>query len=113
MYSKADDRRRVAIPSDFFKIVLHERPDGFIDAIAVMLPNIPVKVPLDNTADYLQAHILSIDDIELRTGIRFLPNMDPTKEATVTAATAPDLWPVTIWPSSDLSALCRNFYPDL
>lgn len=88
-------RMRVAVPTDFYKIVLHERPSGFIDTISLMLPHDCVDRRKDRKNRYLRSRIVSIDEIEAVTGVRFLPDLaaeDPEREAAVTSFRAPGLW---------------------
>ncbi|MDJ0610008.1 MAG: DNA/RNA non-specific endonuclease [Kiloniellales bacterium] len=111
MYSNPDKRRRVAIATHFYKIVLHERPNGFVETITVVLPHRPAKVPKENRPAYLAANIASIDFVEERTGIKFLPAMAAAQEDAVTAATASALWPVSSW-GGDLAGRCKAFLPE-
>lgn len=111
MYSDPDKRRRVAIATHFYKIALHEKPNGFVETITVVLPHIPAKIRKADRPDYLAANITSIDFVEERTGIKFLPDLPAAKESAVTAATASDLWPVSSWPG-DLTGRCKASLPD-
>lgn len=116
MLSEVSNERRVAIPSHQYKIVLYERPNGFIDTISLVLPNTDDKISNANSHQYLTDGIRSIDYIEARTGIRFLPdlaNSNPNKERAVTAFLASVLWTVDhgSWPTT-LAGPCKNNYPD-
>jgi DNA/RNA endonuclease G (NUC1) len=72
-------RRRVAVPSHFYKIVTHVRTDGQIDTISFLLPhNNRVQ---KNKTRYLNSKIVSIDEIEQRTGTDFFPNMEASRQA--------------------------------
>lgn len=81
---------RVAIPTHFYKIVLHVRPSGFIDTISILLPHLDQNV--GNTNNYLFKHITTIDEIEALTGIDFFPELPDQRENAVEAFRSPALW---------------------
>ena len=87
---------RVAVPSHFYKIILHERPNGFIENLAILLPHTDESITGATANTYLAEHIVSIDAIEALAGINFLSGIaadNPTKEAAIEANTADGLWP--------------------
>jgi len=92
--SRVKPTKRVGIPTHFYKIVLHERPSGFVDAIAIMLPHNEktkgMKPP--QKLQYLEEHIVSIADIEAVTGYDFLPGMPAVQQRAVKRAIASGLW---------------------
>jgi endonuclease G, mitochondrial len=81
---------RVGIPTHFYKIVLHVRPSGFIDAISILLPHLDQGVGPTNS--YLFNHIIMIDEIEQLTGSDFFPELPDARELTVEAFRSPGLW---------------------
>lgn len=81
---------RVAVPTHFFKIILHVRPSGFIDTISILLPHMDENVGSTNT--YLFNHITKIDEIEALTGIDFFPELPDQRETAVEALKSPGLW---------------------
>jgi DNA/RNA endonuclease G (NUC1) len=81
---------RVAIPTHFYKIILHVRPSGFIDTISFILPHLDLSV--GSTNPYLFDHIRTIDDIESITGIDFFPELSDQRETTVESFRASGLW---------------------
>lgn len=87
---------RVGIPSHFFKIVLHERPSGFVEAIAVRLPHTGDEVPEDleyeEELEIIEDALVSIDDIEAQTGFDLFPDMEATKQKAVERSIAPGVW---------------------
>ncbi len=87
---------RVGIPSHFFKIVLHERPSGFIDAIAVRLPHTGDEVPegldYDEELEIIEDALVSIDDIEAQTGFDLFPDMETAKQRVVERSIASGVW---------------------
>jgi len=81
---------RVAIPTHFYKIILHVRPSGFIDTISFILPHLDESV--GSTKPYLFDHIATIDEIEAVTGIDFFPELPDQRETAVEAFRSPGLW---------------------
>lgn len=81
---------RVAIPTHFYKIVLHVRSGGFIDTITILLPHLDQSV--GNTNNYLFKHIATIDEIEELTGIDFFSALPDQRENAVEAFKSPGLW---------------------
>lgn len=89
---RAGETRRVAVPSHFYKIIIHVRPNGFIDTISFILPH--DNVSESNPNSYLRSHIVSIDEVEAVTGIDFFPDLDDTRESVTESFEAPGLWQV-------------------
>ncbi len=83
--------KRVAIPSHYFKIVVHERPGGGLETLAVLLPHVQ-KDPPDFDA-FLQEHLVSIQEIRERTGVEFFLALPGAQRKTLEAAVASGLWP--------------------
>jgi endonuclease G len=81
---------RVAIPTHFYKIILHVRPSGFIDAISFILPHLDQSV--GSTNPYLSNHIVTIDEIESITGTDFFPELADERETIVESFRSPGLW---------------------
>ena len=89
-----DPRKRVAVPSHFYKIILFERPNTFIEALAIMLPNVNESPTGKARSDtYLNQHIVSINEIEKVTGIDFFRGLQDSKEVAVEKAKAERIWP--------------------
>lgn len=89
-------RGRVAVPSHFYKIIIHERADGFMETMAIVLRHHDWSPPGDQREGYLTARLTSIDQIEELTGIDFLPGLgqiNPRKEFAVERSVAASLWP--------------------
>lgn len=89
---RAGETRRVAVPSHFYKIVIHERPSGFTDTISFLLPHDDISE--SNPEANLRANIVTIDELEAVTGINFFPEMDDARESVVEGFRAPGLWQV-------------------
>jgi DNA/RNA endonuclease G (NUC1) len=89
---RAGETRRVAVLSHFYKIIIHVRPNGFIDTISFLLPH--DNVSESNPDAYLRSHIVSIDEIEAVTGIDFFPDIEDAREAATESFEAPGLWQV-------------------
>ncbi len=93
---RVDPRDRVAIPTHFYKIILHERPNGFIESMTFLLRHVDDTptgaVPSDR---FLNDHLTTIDEIEALTGIDFLVGLrseNPAKEAAVERFVAAEMW---------------------
>ncbi len=82
-------RKRVAIPTHFYKIVFHIREDGIYDTISFLLPHNNKK--FKNSSRYLKSKIRSIDEIETVTGTNFFPNMEPVRQKALERAKAQSL----------------------
>jgi endonuclease G len=93
---RVEPRKKVGIPTHFYKIVLHERPNGFVDSIAILLPHTDNEVPKSLSQPeklaYLQDHIVSINQIQDLTGYNFFPDMPATKQKAVERSVAAGLW---------------------
>lgn len=66
-------KKRVAIPSHFFKILLHPCTDGSTESIAFVLPHNNDRHVGNAGKQYLVDRVTSIAAIEEQTGVRFLP----------------------------------------
>ncbi len=89
-------RNRVAVPTHFYKIILHERPDGFIESMSFLLPHEDKSASGRAGERFLEERLTSIDAIEALTGIDFLSALgmqNPTKEAAVERFKANRMWP--------------------
>jgi hypothetical protein len=81
-----DGSERVAVPTHLFKVVLHERPNGFVENIAIFLPHTDESITGHEGIAYLTNHITTIDEIAALTGIDFLTataSESPAKEAEI------------------------------
>lgn len=81
---------RVAVPTHFYKIILHVQPKVQIYSITILLPHVDRSV--GPTAPYLSRHITSIDHVEQLTGINFFPQLPNNVENAIEAFQAPRLW---------------------
>lgn len=86
--------KRVAVPTHFYKILVHERPNGFMEVLTILLPNKDESVPFQDSPQYFKDHIVKIDDIEKVTGYDFFTELEDRKEYAVENYKAEDLWPV-------------------
>lgn len=94
--------RRVGVPSRFYKVLLRTNTEGQLHAVAVGLPNQQERftLPEVSSADrrqgvrasdrLLEAHLVSIQEIERQTGLDLLPRLN--REA-LKRAVASELWP--------------------
>ena len=99
---------RVAIPSAFYKILVHQNADGSVQALAVILPNDQTDLNGAEAIHYLAEHIRSIDEIQAVTGLTFFPDIGPDG-ASVKHTRAAGLWPYQGTPARSLvDAKCRK-----
>ena len=93
---KLEPREKVAIPSHFFKIVLHTKPSGFVNTLSVVLAHSNGEelksITTVATLDIIEANLTSIDKIEELTGFDFFPDMPAAKQRAVERAVASGLW---------------------
>lgn len=77
-------RRRVAIPDAFFMIIVDES-DGRVRAEAFVMPQ-------DATGNDLEKYLVSVDEIEQRTGLDFLAALPDEAENALEAKKASRVW---------------------
>ncbi len=83
----------VAVPSHFYKILITDRPNQAMDALAVLLPHVDSSPSGAGASDqFLRDHTVSIRDIEAITGIDFNPAIDDGVEDSLETAVAADIW---------------------
>lgn len=66
-------KERVAVPSHFFTIVIHQQEDGSVDALAFLMPHDLTDVAGDEAIQYLERNLKSIEDIESVAGVKLFP----------------------------------------
>jgi endonuclease G len=93
---------RMGIPARYYKVLVRTDPSGAPVALALMLPNqaerftLPPRRPEDDRPEVrasdrlLEAHLVSIREIERLTGLDLLPRLD---QAALKEAVAAALWP--------------------
>ncbi|MBI2435476.1 MAG: DNA/RNA non-specific endonuclease [Candidatus Hydrogenedentes bacterium] len=84
---------RVAVPTHFFKIIVHQWPNGFIETLAILLPHVDASPKGPKADHYLASHLVSIDAIEARASVDYFPALPDMQEGTVEALVAAALWP--------------------
>jgi endonuclease G, mitochondrial len=77
-------KRRVAIPDAFYMIIIDES-EGRVRAEAFLLPQDPVSTQLDS-------YLVSIDEIEHRTGLDFLAELPVETQAVLEAHRVQKVW---------------------
>ena len=104
-------KERVAVPTHLYKILVHHNADGKVEALSIMLPNVPKKIPVKESRQYLESHITSVDQIEKVTSLSFFGKATSANASAVAAvknSKASGLWPVTrTWPGS-LDSKCKE-----
>jgi DNA/RNA endonuclease G (NUC1) len=99
-----------AIPTHFYKAVMHKTESGDMQSIAILLPHIDQKMTRQNDKDYLTQHIVTIEKIEEVAGIDLSPNVSSARsspQAGVDRFLAPALWDVDGGLPSTFDAACR------
>jgi endonuclease G, mitochondrial len=84
-----------AIPTHFYKVVLHKTDSGELEAIAVLLPHNNKDMTRQEAKEYLNDHIVTIDEIERVAGLDLPPNVSAAKSSkreTLEKFLAPALW---------------------
>lgn len=93
---------RVAIPTEFFKIVLRKEDGGNLVAQTFVLPNgtgahLALPSGPGTTAQkvdiYLLHHLASIDFVESMTGLNFFPDLPAAQQETLESNVPSALWP--------------------
>jgi len=75
----------VAVPTHFYKVVLHQRDDGFIESVAVLVPNVDVSMNKAERLAFLNDHRVSVDEIETVSGYDLFPDLPDAVEAAMEA----------------------------
>ena len=91
-------KSRVAVPSHFYKIVMHQKEDGTMESIAFLLPHNQTDLGGDPAFQYLEKNIHSIEEIEAVAGLKFFPKVAqarPEAETATVKGRASSLWPFT------------------
>jgi DNA/RNA endonuclease G (NUC1) len=91
-------KSRVAVPSHFYKILIHQKGDGTVEPISFLLPLDQTDLDGDAAFQYLEKHIRSIEEIEAIAGLRFFPKVaheHPEAKAATLKSRASSLWPFT------------------
>lgn len=71
---KSKKGERIAIPSHFFKIIVHPLGKGSAESIAFLFPHDRTDVEKEVAASYLAEHVVKIANIEKLAGVQFFPN---------------------------------------
>ena len=74
---------RVAVPTQFYKVIFDPVR---VEAIAFILPNRKLK------SDTLPTFIMSVDEVEEKTGLDFLPELQDSVEDLIEAKVQPGMW---------------------
>lgn len=91
-------KSRVAVPSHFYKILIHQKGDGTVETISFLLRHDQTDLDGDAAFQYLEKHIRSIEEIQAIAGLKFFPKVAqerPESEASTVKARASSLWPST------------------
>jgi endonuclease G, mitochondrial len=86
---------RVALPSHFYRIILHTRPNTFVESMTFILPHKDETQPFNQRNQVLKAHLDKIETVEALTGITFLESLaveNPVKAQAVRHFKAQTMW---------------------
>lgn len=92
---RIERHNRVALPSHFYKIVLHTNPGGDVETMTFLFPHQDSNPGFAERQTFLRRHLTNIATVERLTGIRFLADLDvenPEKAHTVRHLTASTIW---------------------
>lgn len=88
-----DPEKPLAVPSHLYKIVLHPRSDGTIDALAILTPHNNTKRRKNKTFIYIEEQCLvSIDDIEDISGFNYFWRLENEVEDSLEERIEDDMW---------------------
>jgi DNA/RNA endonuclease G (NUC1) len=99
-----------AIPTHFYKVVMHKTESGDMQSIAILLPHIDQKMTRQNDKDYLTQHIVTIEKIEEMAGIDLSPSVSTARAAPqvgVDRFLAPALWSAEQGLPATFDAACK------
>jgi len=83
-------QRRVAQPTHFFKIIIHENEDGELESMTYLLPHSFTSV--GGSAKYIKTKFATIDEVEAITGYDFFPDLPSAQENELESFQAEDFW---------------------
>ncbi|HYE28101.1 MAG TPA: DNA/RNA non-specific endonuclease [Allosphingosinicella sp.] len=94
-------KKRVAIPSAFYKIVAFRKPDGSVETVSVLFPHDDSNPTGAAALTYLNAHVTDIATLERLAGLDLFPQAMKVIESR------------TLWPFEGYrpSSLCHNPKP--
>jgi DNA/RNA endonuclease G (NUC1) len=90
-------KKRVAIPSAFYKIIAIRTADGRIETLSILLPHDQTDLDRAEAVTYLGQHVTSLITVEQLSGIHFFP------DASASIVEQPTLWPFTGSPPKSLA----------
>jgi endonuclease G len=90
-------KRRVAIPSAFYKIVAVKDADGTVETLSVLLPNDQTDLDRAEAVAYLGEHVTTLARLEQLAGLDLFPN------SPAHVVEHPALWPFSGKPPRSLA----------
>jgi endonuclease G, mitochondrial len=88
-------KKRVAIPSAFYKIVAFRKPDGSLETVSVLFPHDDSNPTGAAALAYLNAHVTNLATLERLAGLDLFPKATQISESTA-------LWPFDGYKPSSL-----------
>ena len=107
--TRIETHRRVALPTHFYKIILHTRPNTFIETMTFILKHEDSNPRFGERQNFLRQQLASIADVEALTGITFLKELESensAKAAAVRNVTASSMWSTVDREPEFLDNLC-------
>lgn len=76
-------KKRVGVPSAFYKIIAYRQPDGSLATLTVMMPHDQTDLDGDAAFAYISSHIVPLAKVKAVSGLAFFPEGGATiNEAT-------------------------------
>ncbi len=72
---RIETHKRVALPTHFYKIILHTRPNTFVESMTFILPHVDDNPRFADRNEFLESHLEKIENVEALTGISFLEDL--------------------------------------
>lgn len=94
-------KSRVAVPSHFYKVLVHRINDQNVEVLAVLMPNDKTNLDGEEAIRYIEDHIVPVNELERRTGLTLFPAIGD-----VSASQATSLWPYSKMAARSLAHNC-------
>lgn len=94
-------KSRVAVPSHFYKVIIHQMSDGTVNTLAFVLPNDDADLRGEAAISYLNNHLVSIKEIETLSNRKLFPDAPPAPKAN-------SIWPFQGAIPNSLAINCRH-----
>lgn len=109
---RIETHNRVALPTQFYKIILHEKPNGYIETMTFLLPHRNSKPKFADRQTFLGKHLTTIAALEALTGSNFLAKLEadnPAKAKAVRQFKASSMWATEERPPDGIDKSCEDW----